>query len=477
MIARTEIVPDGTAANATLATVIYLQNLSAPRVGREADETIIESFLDQGMAVITLDYADHAKARVPFFNRDLFNIRDQILADSSQSDPSQHQFPTPHALDHAHIFIVPEGCRLLRDVEYDTEGRAMDIIYPSDPAMPVGGIIEYSADNVNRMGNFSLAFCHDTILPAQASEGFAVAMADHPVVGGYSGLDPMPQSALAVLASIQTFRAQAENLPLNGRIATMGFSRGSGVALMGVTTADETEWDVYLSATSKLTFSYEQITKSKHPDVDRHVQGAVIMSGRFTYIDLLESDGKAAPGGLYTQNWGPIETNLERWKDQGAIDYLEGDPGIPLFLTINKDDEHAWHQMDVLRERLTDLGVEFEYYEDDVEPLAHRMPLEHNILNAMNSYFRRTLMEPTPETVVSQAKLSPALLGEGKVQWTADVQVPLADYPVEISTNLQDWSEDARVRPDQDGNLSFETVGTGDAAVFVRLASPRAPIE
>ena len=162
------------ASNAS-PVVIYLQNLAAPRVGLESDETILQDFRAAGYLVVEMDFANHTNARVPFINRDLGKLRDDIRA---------KKFLGEYKLDDAHIFIVPEGCRLKRDVMfYDDGGRklAMDVIYPSKPKKPVGALIEFSCDNQNRFGNTSLSICSDTILDAFATDGFAVAMADHPV--------------------------------------------------------------------------------------------------------------------------------------------------------------------------------------------------------------------------------------------------------------------------------------------------------
>ena len=107
------------------AAVIYLKHLAAPRVGTERDEDILGDLDQQGLLVVTLDFANHASARVPFINRDLGKLRDDIRA---------KKFLPEHKLDEAHIFIVPEGCRLKRDVVFYRDGArrlALDIIYPS----------------------------------------------------------------------------------------------------------------------------------------------------------------------------------------------------------------------------------------------------------------------------------------------------------------------------------------------------------
>src|SRR6478609_5215232 len=49
----------------TVATVIYLKNLSIPRIGAEADAPIIADLLHDGCQVLVLDYAKHRSATSP----------------------------------------------------------------------------------------------------------------------------------------------------------------------------------------------------------------------------------------------------------------------------------------------------------------------------------------------------------------------------------------------------------------------------
>src|SRR5215469_11758230 len=59
--------------------IVYLENLAATRVGTDSDESIIHDFLSEGYLVVTLDYGAKSKARVPYINQDLFEIRDEAL--------------------------------------------------------------------------------------------------------------------------------------------------------------------------------------------------------------------------------------------------------------------------------------------------------------------------------------------------------------------------------------------------------------
>jgi hypothetical protein len=357
--------PEGFNSNQPLPMIVYVQNLAAPRIGTDTDEAIIHDFLKDGYLVVTLDYAHHAEARVPFINRDFGALRDQVL---------HKTFLPGIQIDPAHVFIIPSGSRLLRDVIFYREPDrtlAMDIIYPSHPATPVGALIEFSCDNVDRMGNGSLSICSDTILDAEATEGFGVAMADHPVKAPYKGLDPMPDCAWKIKAAVRTLRAHGAALGLSGKIAPVGFSRGSGMALMLVTTKGMEEFEGH----------------GENLNVASDVQGAVVMSGRFSYLDLLRADHMLP---RYATAWGDRTNHLDAWRRAGALDYLSG-ATLPLFLTINcSEDADAQHQMTVLRKRLAELGSD-EIFMMDREPRGHKVTLAPEILGAMNSYLKSRL--------------------------------------------------------------------------------------
>jgi hypothetical protein len=354
-----------TTAPAPLPMVIYLKGLAAPRVGTESDESIVADFRVQGFLVATLDYRGDARARWPHLNRDLAALRAQL---------HRREWLGDRSLDAARIFIVPAGYRLKRDVVFARDGArtlAMDILYPAQPTRPVGTVLEFSCDNATRMGNFSLQFCTDTLLEGAATEGFAVAMADHPVPAPYQGLDPMPACAQLIKAAVRMLRAESATLPLNGRIVPIGFSRGSGMALMLATTAARTEFE----------------TIGEHRDVSSEVQGAIVLSGRFTYLDL-RADDKMIP--RYERAWGARAANLETWRAHGALDYLTT-PTMPLFLSINvTESPDALHQIEVLRRRLDALGSPYVYF-PETKPRGHRVPLAPDVLDPLLSYLRARL--------------------------------------------------------------------------------------
>jgi len=189
-------------------------------------------------------------------------------------------------------------------------------------------------------------------------------------------LDAMPDSAWKIKAAVRTLRAAGAKLGLSGNIVPAGFSRGSGMALMLVTTEGVAEFEGH----------------GEHLDVSSAVQGGVILSGRFTYLDLLADDHMLP---RYAQAWGERAANREAWRRQGALDYLQR-ATVPLFLSINVTEApDALHQMSVLRQRLAELGND-EIFLMDRAPRGHKVPLDPAILGAMNDYFKRQLNPERP---------------------------------------------------------------------------------
>ncbi len=125
----------------------------------------------------------------------------------------------------------------------------------------------------------------------------------------------------------------------------------------------------------------------ENPGVSSAVQGAVVMSGRFTYLDLLPDDHMIP---RYEKVWGARTNNLEIWRQHGALDYLTN-ATLPLFLTINcSEAPDALHQMTVLRKRLAELGSD-EIFLMDGEPRGHKVTLDPEILDALNLYLKQRL--------------------------------------------------------------------------------------
>lgn len=368
---RVELLPPVSAGSESEVRplVIYLKNLAVPRVGMEPDESILRDLRADGLAVAVIDYAGHAAAALPGLKEDLLRLREDLRDKRWLADVP---------VDLARVYIVPAGCRLRRDVEFYREaGRvlALDVVYPSRPTRPAGAVLEFTCDNAARMGNFSLIYCTDILLPLAALDGHAAAMADHPVAAPYKGLDPMPESAWKAHAAVAVLRSLSPGLGLNGRVVTAGFSRGSGMALLCATYPPG-----------------EPGPGAVHTEVLPEVSGAVVMSGRFTYLDLLPAD-RMLP--RYASAWGARELHEATWREHGALDYLRA-PAVPLFLTINVTEApDALHQMQVLRNRLDELASPY-VYRPETEPRGHKMPLADAVLAPLRDYLRERLNGDQP---------------------------------------------------------------------------------
>lgn len=340
---------------------VYLRGLATERVGTESDAVLIDALTTAGCLVAVIDFENHPSTRVPELHRVLGELRDALDTRSLLSD---------QRFDGGRVYLVPAGCRLRRDVIYLHDARrtlALDIIHPAHPSgQQLGAVLEFSCDNRDRFGNASLSICSDTLLDGFAAAGWIVAMADHPVAPPYKGLDPMPASAQRIKAAVRTLRAEMAALGGSGAIVPVGFSRGSGMALMLATTAGRAE--------------FEGI--GEHPGVLSDVQGAVVLSGRFTYLDLLPDDPMIP---RYEKAWGTRDAAAAVWREHGALDHLRP-PIVPLFLSINATEApEALHQMRVLRERLTAAGSPFEFV-PETEPRGHKVPLDPEVLRAMHAY-------------------------------------------------------------------------------------------
>lgn len=181
----------------------------------------------------------------------------------------------------------------------------------------------------------------------------------------------MPDCAWKIKAAVRTLRAQGTNLDFNGRIAPVGFSRGSGMALMLATTMGMGEFEGH----------------GENTNGNSDVQGAVVMSGRFTYLDLLPNDHMIP---RYNKVWGDRTNHLEFWTREGAMDYLR-QATVPLFLTINcSEGPDAQLQMKVLRQKLAEVGND-EIFMMDRQPRGHKVTLVPEILDAMNRYLQQRL--------------------------------------------------------------------------------------
>jgi acetyl esterase/lipase len=423
---REAFVPEGGAEGSSAQTVVYLFNLAAPRVGRESDAAIVGAFLEEGYQVIAIDYEGSPESRQPFINADILKVREEVLFGS---------YDSPRPIDQTALFIVPSGHRVRRDVLYDTGGlkRGLDIVYPTNPAYPAGALLEFSCDNAERMGNYSMVAIRDSLLEGAATEGHAVAMADHPWAFGYAGIDPMPDSARRAKAAVRALRAVGPQLGLSGDIVTMGFSRGSGVALMTATTFETDQFDAFYA----------------NQGVDASIQGAVIFAGRFSYTDLLPEDEDM---GTYVSYWGPIEQNYATYEAHSALSYLQSAPAHPFFLSINSGEEaDAQNQMQVLRNRLTELGATFTYL-PDMDGAGHKLPIDADLVTAFGAFLGDSLW-PDPGQILERMRYRLGALPEMRLESVE--AVPPGSYAIQEYDPESGWLTPREIIPNADGVLNF----------------------
>lgn len=360
--------PDDAAAK--LPTVVYLTNLSAPRVGTEPTEAIVKDLVASGHLVLVLDYAKHGNATSPALNADVLKLRQDIAG----KDPS---LLSGYPVDVNRLFILPEGFRLRRDIEFARDGKrvlAMDLAYPSRPREPAPLLMEITCDNVNRMGSGSLLFCRDTLLEGGAIAGFAVAMVDHPVRPPYKGLDdPMPEVIHRLKAAVRTARALGPELGLNGKIGVIGFSRGGPMAALLAVTDDRPDLE----------------GEGPHRDVSSGVQAALIHGNRYDYLDLRDDDPMLQ---RFEKAWGNREDNRGRWAEHGAVHYLRpGDQVAPMFLNTSDTESPEFRDgLAKLARRLKDAGIEHVHVVD-ADGRGHRVTTDPKTLATIYQFFRMHL--------------------------------------------------------------------------------------
>jgi hypothetical protein len=334
--------------------VVYLTNLSIERIGQEKDETILADLVKLGHLVLVLDYARHPKAISPDLAADLLKLR-QDIAGKTRSLLAEYK------VDANHLFILAEGFRLKRGVEFARDGErvlGMDVMYPSNPARRVPVLMEITCDNQDRMGSFSLLYCRDTLLEGGQLAGFAAAMVDHPVAPPYKGLDdPMPQCIDRMKSAVKTLRSLNDELHWNGKIGAIGFSRGGPFAAILAGQGD--------------------------------VQAALIHGNRYDYLDLRADDPMLA---RFEKAWGPRETNRDKWAEHGAAVYLS-DKSSPMFLnTSNTESAEYRDGLEKFAKRLKTMGIEHVYRVDE-DGRGHQVSTDSKTLREVYAFFRKHLEE------------------------------------------------------------------------------------
>jgi dienelactone hydrolase len=333
---------------------------------------------------LVLDYGKNAKAAGPGLAADVLKVRRDI---------ADHKLLADYKVDANRLFILPEGFRLFRDVEFARDGDrvlSMDIMYPAHAARPVPALMEITCDNANRMGNGSLVFCHDAFLEGGMLAGFAVAMIDHPVRPPYKGLDdPMPQLVHRLKAAVRTLRARGESLGMSGRIGVMGFSRGSNMAALLAMTGGRDDLEGAAG------------DGGANAGVSSRVQAAMVHGARFDYTRLREDDPMLA---RYAKAWGRRDANAERWNAHGALHYFNPKDCAPMFLNTSDAESPEFRDgLKVLAERLKAAGVEC-IYSEDADGRGHRVSTDPKTLATAYAFFAKHLADKADNSGAARVK-------------------------------------------------------------------------
>jgi len=370
-IEGTVLIPPHPAAGAEVLqpTIIYLKNLAIPRLGQEPDESILKDLLADGDLVLVLNYERNPLAVTPGLSADMLKLRQDIGGKT-------RTLLTNYKVDLDHVFILVEGFRLKRDVEFardKTRVLGMDVQYPSHPAHSVPTLMEITCDNAHRMGISSLLFCHDTLTDGGMAAGFAVAMIDHPVPPPYKGIDdPMPECIYRLKAAVRTLRSMNADLGLNGKIGAMGFSRGGPMAALLAVTADRPDLE----------------GDGPHQDVSSTVQAALIHGNRYDYLKMQTDDHMYK---RFEKVWGPRDANADKWAAHGAFFYLKKNDAAPMFLNTSAAEEKAYQfGLATFDSELTGAGVEH-VYQVDPDERGHQVTTDPQTLAEIYAFFQKHL--------------------------------------------------------------------------------------
>ncbi len=358
--------PSGaTTRPASMGTVILMQNLPQGPAKSNTFSRSIELLLSNGNAVVAIDYERDSLATADALQRDLLKLRRDLKEKQLIFDP---------AIDVNRLWILPEGFALKRDVTFyknDHKTWQLDIAYPIDPPQPVPTLMEITCDNASRMGNFSLVFCHDTLLEGALLRGFAAAMIDHPVPAPYKGLDdPMPELIHRLKAAVRTIRAQSRGLQLNGKIGAIGFSRGGPMAGFLAVTNGRAELEV----------------GGENVGVSSDVQAALVHGNRYDYSTLRSDDPMLA---RFEKAWGAKRTD-QAWLKHGVAFYLR-DSAAPMFLNTSATESAEYRDgLARLHELLTTAGVKH-HYQIDHDARGHQVATAPETLGAIYAFFHTYL--------------------------------------------------------------------------------------
>ena len=406
-------------------TIVYLENLNIPKIGRNSNAEDVAWLLSQGYQVIELDYGNHKNAVSPQLNSDIIAINSSLQGGKfCGRDCSSSR-----------SYILLEGYRINRDIPYyhddptvynypdvykDSEGDwlYLDLVYPANPSAEVPVLVTFSYSNsyaTNSSGKLTDANKHkrmflpytwgafkDSFVEGAAAVGFAWAICDHPKYcdwgqGKYTGgankslgaIEVNPDAARKVKSAIRTVRGVGKELGLNGEVAVTGFSRGSTAAALAV-------GDGQVEA-------YDDASRGRFVEEDSHVSCAVLGPGMFDYEHALSSSTE------YTNMSKYVAANKDcPWTMQGALATIQTSASAPTLFFYNTDDYFKDNNKDakglyatqaaLMKTQLDAVGSPTETLTDYSS--GHAVPQTTTALKRMYDFLLKYVTAPTPTGIV-----------------------------------------------------------------------------
>jgi acetyl esterase/lipase len=254
--------------------------------------------------------------------------------------------PASHALAQDRPNNVPQGTKVIRDLQYAKVGDvtlSLDLYLPSQADGPLPTIVAVHG------GGWAAGRREEAQGIRQASRGYAVAAISYRL----SGVATFPAQIEDCKAAVRWLRANATKYHLDpDRIGATGHSAGGHL--------------VSLLGTTGCTRKFDQ---GEHLDFSSQVQAVCALSGP---TDLLQMDAHAlkdarlkhdVPGSPESRLiGGPIQQNKEKAAQANPITYVT--PNTPPFLLVHGDNDPVVpvHQAQLLYEALKAKGVEAKLY-------------------------------------------------------------------------------------------------------------------
>lgn len=366
--------------NGNFVTVIYLENLSIKKIGRNSNKKNVHWLLSQGYRVIELDYKKNKNAVALKINEDIIAINDSIAAGS---------FCGLKNCSLNKSYILFEGYRIARDISYFIDNPKiynspeqyivgdslhMDIIYPANPKIKIPTILSFSYSNSYAFFDnkkeiltnaykdqrlylpYSFAGFNDSFLEGAPAIGMAWAIADHPKYcqwgkgkptngpnDAYKSFETNPDTAQKVKSAIRTLRVFANKMKLSNQIGIFGFSRGSTAGSMAI-------GDKKIDTIENAGF---------HTEIKDDVQAAALGPGVFDYTLIYNAlnDGDKNLEQRCPWVWGNLDENRTLWESMGSSFLVEKTAAPTLFFYNTDDDPYYADQIKHFKAKLDNLGV------------------------------------------------------------------------------------------------------------------------